>query len=308
MRCRKCGATAAINMPQHRLALCSQHYPEWFLEQTARTISKYHLARPTDRLLVAVSGGKDSLALWDCLQKLGYQVDGLYIDLGIDENIGYSSVSRRLCEQFAAERNLNLHVFSVTSEFGYSIPQMLERSRRGGQRACSLCGLIKRRVFNTYTRQGGYSALATGHNLDDEAAVLFSNNLSWTLDQIRRQSPLLPASQYFAAKIKPFCRFYERETAAYTLITGIEYIEDECPFAVGSNTNFYKTVLNQLERERPGSKLFYFTRFLQEKESLFPSSMTLPEDEAEHTCPRCGELTASGGLCALCKLLEEIGT
>lgn len=305
MRCRKCGATAAINMPQHRLSLCASHFSDWFIEQTERTIHKYKLARPDDRLLVAVSGGKDSLALWDVLHKIGYQADGLYIDLGIDGSIAYSNRSHQLTEQFASERGLRLHVFNVAAEFGLTIPQMLERSKRGSDRACSLCGLIKRRVFNTFTRQGGYTALATGHNLDDEAAVLFSNNLSWTVDQMQRQAPMLPANEHFAAKIKPFFRFYERETAAYTLINGIEYIEEECPFAVGSNTNFYKTILNGLERERPGSKLFYLTRFIQQKENLFPPAPASAEPD-RRTCPRCGELTTTDGLCALCKVLVEV--
>jgi len=61
MRCRKCGQRAAINMRHHRLALCSIHFPEWLMEQTQRFIEKYNMFTPSDRLLVAVSGGKDSL-------------------------------------------------------------------------------------------------------------------------------------------------------------------------------------------------------------------------------------------------------
>ena len=87
MRCRKCGQKAVINMRQHRLALCKEHYLEWLPEQAQRFIKKYHMFTPDNRLLVAVSGGKDSLALWDVLWRLGYQADGLYINLGIDGGI-----------------------------------------------------------------------------------------------------------------------------------------------------------------------------------------------------------------------------
>jgi uncharacterized protein (TIGR00269 family) len=292
-------------MPHHRLSLCRDHYLDWFIEQTEKTIHHFHMVRKDERILVAVSGGKDSLALWDVLARLGYLVDGLYIDLGIDENIRYSAQSRELAQSFAVERGLNLRVFDVRDEFGQSIPEMIGLSTRGEQRACSLCGLIKRRVFNTAAREGGYQAIATGHNLDDEVAVLFSNNLSWTLDQLRRQEPVLPETEFFARKIKPFCRLYERETAAYTLMRGIEYVEDECPFAVGSNTNYYKTLFNQLERDRPGSKLFYYTRFLQEKQAGF-----LREAENQpvnrNVCPTCGEPTTSTGQCALCRVLDRV--
>jgi hypothetical protein len=100
MKCRKCGQTAVFNMRQHKLALCEVHYPEWFVAQTQRAIEKYRMFGLDDRVLVAVSGGKDSLALWDVLLKLGYQADALYIDLGIDGGTGYSSVageSRAVC-------------------------------------------------------------------------------------------------------------------------------------------------------------------------------------------------------------------
>ena len=73
MKCRKCGSEAVINMRQHKLALCGEHFLEWVPEQTQRFIEKYKMFTPDDRILVAVSGGKDSLSLWDVLLRLGYQ-------------------------------------------------------------------------------------------------------------------------------------------------------------------------------------------------------------------------------------------
>ena len=129
MKCRKCGATASINMPQHRLALCKAHYFDWFQEQTLKTIEKYQMATKSERILVAVSGGKDSLALWDTLYRSNYTVDGLYIHLGIDTE--YSVKSMQFTQQFATERQLHLHVFYVQKEFGNSIPEMIDFSQRG---------------------------------------------------------------------------------------------------------------------------------------------------------------------------------
>src|SRR5512137_91500 len=106
MRCRKCGARAALNMPQHKLALCKEHFLEWIPEQTQRFIEKYAMFTPEEKILVAVSGGKDSLSLWDILTRLGYRADGLYLCLGIDEGLGYSAESQRLTEAFAAGRGL----------------------------------------------------------------------------------------------------------------------------------------------------------------------------------------------------------
>ncbi len=71
-------------MRHHQLALCEEHYLDWFVEQTERTIRMFRMYDRSERVLVAVSGGKDSLSLWDVLLRLGYQADGLYIGLGID--------------------------------------------------------------------------------------------------------------------------------------------------------------------------------------------------------------------------------
>ena len=61
MKCKKCGAKASVNMRQHKLALCKEHYLEWVPEQTERFIKKYEMFSQHEKILVAVSGGKDSL-------------------------------------------------------------------------------------------------------------------------------------------------------------------------------------------------------------------------------------------------------
>ena len=308
MKCRKCGAPAAINMRQHKLALCRSHYLEWIPEQTERAIEHYAMFRRGEKILVAVSGGKDSLALWDVVHRLGYAADGLYIDLGIDEGISYSSKSRALCETFAAARSLTLHVVSVPREYGATIPEAARNSQRGRRKPCALCGLVKRHIMNRVCREGEYAALATGHNLDDEAAVLLHNAMTWSGGYLVRQSPVLSATRPgLARKVKPFCRTYERETAAYTLMSGIDYIYEECPYSEGSSTLYYKDILNRIEEDRPGAKLQFYLAFLQAKEQgLFAPGAS---GEAElHDCPQCGQPTSAPGKCAFCRLWETLGT
>ncbi len=256
---------------------------------------------PDERVLVAVSGGKDSLALWDVLLQLGYRADGLYINLGID---GYSAASREMVERFAAQRPETRPVFGVVdlkAEYGETLPEVARRVRRGRGKPCSVCGLVKRHVMNRVTRDGGYDVVATGHNLDDEVAVLFGNVLHWQTGYIARQAPVLPASREgLARKAKPFCRLYERETAAYTLITGINYIYDECPYAVGATSLRYKGILNQMEDKSPGTKLQFYLGFLRaRKEGFFRERA---EEVELHPCSNCGQPTSAPGMCAFCRL------
>jgi len=305
MKCRKCGGKASINMRQHRLALCKEHYLEWIPEQTERFIKKYNMFSRDEKILVAVSGGKDSLTLWDILNRLGYQADGLYLGLGIDEGIGYSHESQRLAEKFANENNLKLHIVDIEKTYGQSIPVLSEVSHRGHGKPCAVCGLSKRHEMNRIARDLGYAVLATGHNLDDEAAVLFGNTLHWISDYLLRQGPVLPEADGLARKVKPLCRFYEREMTAYCLSRGIEYIYDECPFAEGAKSIYYKELLNQLETTRPGAKLIFYLKFLEAHKR---GDLFIEQDVKKanlHPCNKCGQPTSAPDLCSFCRMIEK---
>lgn len=304
MKCRKCGQTAAIHLAEHRLALCKDHFLEWIPEQTQRIIEKYTMFRREERILVAVSGGKDSLSLWDVLWRLGYQADGLYIGLGIDSEINYSNQSRVYAEQFAQAHGLLLHVVDVRETYGESIPSVAYRTQRGRGRPCSVCGISKRHIMNQVAFVGGYAVLATAHNLDDEAAVLMGNTLHWIGDQLIRQGPVLEAKPGLIRKVKPFCRLYERETAAYALLRGIDYVHDECPFSEGNKMLYYKMLLNQLEADRPGAKLTFYLSFLEARKNGLFAERERKEELPLHPCPNCGQLTTSQGICTFCRQVK----
>jgi uncharacterized protein (TIGR00269 family) len=305
MKCRKCSARAVINMRHHKLALCGEHYVEWFAAQTERVIEKYKMFSRDERVLVAVSGGKDSLALWDVLLRLGYRADGLYIALGINAPIPYSDVSLEKVRAFVncREHTPTLYIVDIATTYGKTIPEIAREKMRGQGRPCAACGLTKRYVMNRLALEKGYTVLATGHNLDDEIAVLFQNILRWQMGYLARQAPVLPASREgLVKKVKPFCRFYERETAAYALVRGIDYIYDECPHAGGNLTNFYKTLLNQLESESPGAKLAFYLEFLRARsEGAFEQFNKVEE---LHACEICGQPTSAPGRCAFCRMWE----
>ncbi len=304
MRCRKCGQKATIHLYQHRLALCKDHFLEWLPDQTEHFIKKYRLFTRNERILVAVSGGKDSLSLWDILWKLGYIADGIHIDLGIDAGIGYSQKSRLLTEQFASERNLKLHIVDVKTSYKENIPELSGHTQRGQSKPCSICGLVKRYLMNKSALDGGYKVLATAHNLDDEAAILMMNTLNWSLDLLGRQLPSLPEQSGFVRKVKPFCRTYEREAAAYAILSRINYIYEECPFSDGSTQLYYKQILNQIEDKQPTVKLDFYLGYLRASEKgMFAWKANDEESTIVTHCENCGQPTTGKGLCSFCKLI-----
>lgn len=299
MKCRVCRGRAVIDIRRHNANFCREHFVAHCHEQVARSIKKYAMFGPEARVLVAVSGGKDSLMLWDVLHRLGYDADGLYIGLGIGE---YSDVSLQACDTFAQERGLKLNVVDLNDAYGYDIPSKSKSAKRP---TCAVCGLSKRYVMNDAALAGGYDVLATGHNLDDEAAVLFGNLMHWNIDALSRQMPVLDAGEGLAKKVKPLVRLAERETAAYAVVNGIDYIVEECPMVAGNTGLRYKGALNEIERTSPGSKSQLYFGFLDKAAARFA-----PGDDAKpdvHACATCGAPTTAD-VCAFCRMRGPVTT
>lgn len=300
MKCRRCREQAVIDVRRHNAAFCGPCFLRHCREQVRRAIDDFEMIRPGERVLVAVSGGKDSLGLWDLLRELGYDADGLYVGLGIGD---YSDTSGRHARDFAHERGLKLIEVDLPADHGFDIP---EGSRAARRAPCSACGLSKRHVFNETAIAHGYDVLATGHNLDDEAAVLFGNVLRWEAGYLGRQHPVLPATPGFARKVKPLIRLGERELAAYCVLRGIDYIVEECPMATGNRHLGYKEALNAIEERSPGTKASFLFGFLERGHHRFAGDAQ-DERDALQACSRCGAPTpgdANGGdaLCAFCRL------
>jgi uncharacterized protein (TIGR00269 family) len=297
VKCTVCKGPAVIDLRRHNANFCKDHFLRLCRDQVAKAIKEFDMLAPDDRALVAVSGGKDSLAVWDILLELGYRADGLYLGLGIGE---YSDASGEMARAFAQERGLRLIEVDIPEAYGFDIPT---GSRAAKRAPCSACGLSKRHLFDEAAREGGYDVVVTGHNLDDEAAVLFGNTLHWHTDYLGRQLPVLPARHGFPKKVKPLVRLGEREMAAYCILRGIDYIVEECPMAVGNRHLGYKEALNVIEARSPGAKHDFYFGFLARASEHFR-----PEVEAEQAdlqpCTRCGAPTP-GEVCAFCKLVDR---
>ncbi len=314
-RCRVCRQPAVIEEPRHRSAWCGGHFLDHVhaqvrkaIDHPGKAVAEERMFSYEDRLLVAVSGGKDSLALWKILLDMGYRADGLYVGLGIG---GYSTRSGQICREFAARhaepRGLELVYVDMEREYGYSTPSGSQASRRP---TCGVCGLSKRYIFNKVAIERGYDVMVTGHNLDDEAATLLGNVLRWQEDFLERQRPVLPATgTNQVRKVKPLYRLSEREMAAYCVVAGIDYVVEECPLVEGNTGHELKDALNALEVAAPGSKAQFLFGFLDKHADKFDR----PRREVEaglHACATCG-MPTTGEVCAFCKqqdrILESLG-
>lgn len=299
-KCRVCRGPAVIDLPRHNAHFCAEHLEQLCRRQVEKAIDDHDMFGRDDRILVAVSGGKDSLAVWDLLIELGYRADGLYIGLGIGE---YSDDSYVYARDFAAARGLHLITVDLRSRYGYDVPTAAKVTKRV---PCSACGMSKRHIFDRVAVEHGYDVVVTGHNLDDEAAVLFGNVLRWDVEYLARQLPVLPARDGFPKKAKPLIRLTEREMAAWCIVRGIDYQVEECPMALGNKHLGYKEALNSIERESPGSKASFYLEFV---DKMAPMLAGLRDAERGRLvgCSSCGAPTTepSSGeapVCGFCRL------
>ena len=298
MKCKICKATAVVALRSHHTGFCADCFLKFFSRQVAKGIESQGLFTHSDRILVALSGGKDSLALALELSRQGYDVTGLHIDLDIP---GSSPAARAVVSAFCAKHGIPLIIKSMAEE-GMPIPLVKARLNRP---ICSACGKIKRYWFNKTALDMGFTALATGHNLDDEVARLFSNTIRWDAAYLSDQGPLLEGEDGFARKVKPLWRLTEFETANYAFLMGINHHIAPCPYSGGATFSIHKQLWQELEAAMPGRKIDFYQGFLERGRPAFArrdAEAGLPV----RPCTACGYPTASGGLCGVCRIRETL--
>jgi uncharacterized protein (TIGR00269 family) len=304
VKCRRCRkAEAAVDLPSHNSAFCADCFFLFFRRQVVEGIRKLSLLSPEDRVLVCVSGGKDSLVLWDVLMELGYRTEGLYIDLGID---GYSARSREKVLAYAGARGKEPIVVDLRAE-GIPIPEAAKGSRK---EECSVCGTVKRYFFNRIAARRGFTVVATGHNLDDEAARLLGNLLHWDRDHLSRQHPLLPEGpEGLVRKVKPLWQVSELETASYGFLKGIDYVTEECPLSFDATSLVYKEALSLIEEEMPGTRRRFYQGFLDKNRDVLKNSddknRDVPKNSVPGLCATCGAPTYTE-TCGYCRLKDRV--
>lgn len=200
MKCKFCERPAFIKLHYPKMYLCEEHFTEYFERKVKRTIERYKMLKPDEKVLVVVSGGKDSAVTAHVLKKLGYNIECLHINLGIGE---YSEKGERYAREQCEKIGAPLHIVRLKELLGYGIGEV--RTRRP---TCSYCGLTKRYIFNKFAYDNGFDAVATGHNLDDEASFIFNNIMNWNTQYLAKQGPVTP-SQFngkLVKKVKPSTR------------------------------------------------------------------------------------------------------
>ena len=185
MPCKNCLEKPVINLTNNNIKLCKQHFIKYFERKVLGLIKDYKLIERNDKVGVAVSGGKDSLTVLNILNMLKnkikiFEIEAIAIDEGIKD---YRDKTLEQAEKFCKEINIKLHVFSYKEEFGDTLDNFLKKTK---MKACSMCGPFRRYLLNKKSKELGFTKLATGHNLDDEAQTIMMNYFRRNLETSAR--------------------------------------------------------------------------------------------------------------------------
>ena len=297
-RCSVCGRPAVAFVRYQRRYLCRDHYISFVEGKVRRALKKYGMVREGYRVLVALSGGKDSSTLLGALAslrgELGYELVAVHIDLGIYD---YSVRSREAARKLSSALGVPLIEVPLEDVLGATIPELAKMSRRP---ACSVCGMVKRYVTNAAAVELEVDALALGHNADDLAVYNLKSFLSQDLEAISKLGPKTTTLEDLAvSRIRPLYLVYEKESFLYALLRGLPFLHEECPFVSNRQMEVsLKDIVNKLEDERPGTKMQMVTKL-----ALRIKDYPKPAGEIRR-CRVCG-LISSGDICSFCRTTKK---
>jgi len=298
--CSKCrSANAEVQIPYARMNLCPNCFIDFYRAKVRKTVEEFKMFREDDTVGVAVSGGKDSAALLHVLREAfpRLRLKALHINLGIPE---YSTHCQEKVERLASLLDVELHVFSFPEELGIGIGDFKKTPFK--KRLCSACGTIKRRIFEELAVKTKVRVLATGHNLEDVAGVMFNNFLYGRWEQFVRLKPVLPPlAEGMASKVKPLIKCPENENLLYCLYGEIPFREIDCPFATGTGVRKRAKILELLSRDNPYFRHQLLNRFLE----IIPLVENVAEKPVLGKCKVCG-FPSSCEVCAFCKRLSMV--
>jgi len=303
MKCSFCDGNSIHHRRNEGHYYCEEHLIKSIEKRVRKTIRNNDLIKNDDRILVALSGGKDSssvlLLLKNIFQKNPkMKIEAITIDPGIEETQEGIKKASDFCRKLGIKR----HLFSFSEEFGVSLEEVVESNENLGY--CEICGVFRRYLINKKAREMGFDKVVTGHNLDDEAQSILMNVMKGDMMRLARvgPKPMISGNPKFVPRIKPLINVPEKEIVLFARINEIKHYKKQCPFRRYNNLRG-ETIkyLNALEKSSPGLK-----------HSLLNSALRLKphiEKEFEKTeiklCEKCKEPT-SRKICKTCKVLGGV--
>lgn len=208
-----------------------------------QAIGDFGLIDEGDRVLVGLSGGKDSYTLLAVLQLLqrrapiSFELEAANLDPGFE---GYRT---DVVARFAQECGVPMHQVEAP------VAQLIEEHIGEGKTPCPICARMRRGALYTLANRIGANKLALGHHLDDALETLLLN--LFYAGSLRSMAPRLVREEGPPTVIRPLCYALERDISAYAQARGFPIVDEKGPACDKPDLRRQriKSLLSQLETE-----------------------------------------------------------
>lgn len=244
--------------------------PKSYLHKLWRAVIEFEMLFAKDKVLVGLSGGKDSLFLLYALKEMqlhssfSFQLAAATIDLGFgDLNTNYlQNYCQKLEVPFFLEKTAISEVIKKTAP----------------DNPCSKCAYFRRGALLTICKSEGYNVLALAHHQDD-AIETFLLSLLYS-GQLKTFMPKTYLERSEVRVIRPLVYFTEAEVKGALKYTGEKPIKDPCPFSGSTQRTKVKALLKTLVRENPNVYTHLLSAMREGKKiELWPKT---PDKEEMH--------------------------
>lgn len=219
------------------------------LSATGKAIGDFNLIEDGDRILVAISGGKDSWVLLQMLKELQKKAPIKFELIAVNIDQGYKGFRQDLIEDFVDD-----HDFEYKME-EFDIADILTEKMDKGEVPCSLCSRLRRGALYGLAEKNNCNKIALGHHLDDFIETLLLN--TFFTGRLAAMAPLLTSDDGKNKVIRPLVYVSEAEIKAYVAQSEFPIVCCACPLMCGSATHIdskrrmIKQMLEILEQKIP---------------------------------------------------------
>ncbi|MDR0912877.1 MAG: TIGR00269 family protein [Methanobrevibacter sp.] len=302
-KCSKCGNhQVIIHRKQSGQYLCNDCFIEDIQKKVFKTIRKEKLIEKGDKILVALSGGKDSVTvldiLYDYYERNIIDLVAVTIDEGID---GYRNDGVEIAKRFAKDLGIEHKVVSFKDSYKITLDEIMSNPKHRG--SCTYCGVFRRDIINKTAREIGATKIVTGHNLDDEVQAILMNYLEGNINNLQSLGAMTKSkSPLFTPKIKPLREIPEKEIGLYVIAKNLEVHFAGCPYASESFRGEISQIMKNLSINHPTIMYSTLKGFDKIKIAI---NKEYKREYNHNNCIKCGE-PSSNELCRVCTFLEEL--